>query len=223
MTFHKSLPKIVFIVTCMFLVLPLRAMAAGAGFYVSTGYGGGVYSDNDASRPNLEDFAYQKVRLGGGFVFDNALAGKSIFNYRLNLGLEGIADNMSDTSGLSYNFAGIRCNWLNDFGFALVRAQNLRWWLGPQQGLFFLTESDDNSNGIVSFDGALGLVTGLNFNMTRRFTLGVDLSARYVFELATRAKRSPNGDFDASYIGNGWEFGATISFMSRGRGRGGRW
>ena len=221
MSFHKSLPT-AFIVTCMIL-MPLGAMAAGVGFYASTGYGAGVYSDNDASRPNLEDFTYQKVRLGGGFVFDNAVAGNSVFNYRLNLGLEGIADNLGDTSGLSYYFSGIRFNWLNDFGFALVRAQGLRWWLGPQQGLFLLNESDANGNGIVSFDGALGVVSGLNFNMARRFTLGLDLSVRYVFEFATRARRSPNGDFDAAYIGNGWEFGVTISFISRGRGRGGRW
>jgi len=215
--------KIALVITAIVLMLTPRMTAAGAGFYVSTGFGAGVYSDNDESRPNLDDFTYQKVGLGGGFVFDNALAGKSVFNYRLNLGLEGIADNMSDTAGLTYNFAGIRCNWLNDFGFALVRAQGLRWWLGPQQGLFLLNEADENGNGIFSFDGALGAVTGLNFNTPRGFTLGLDLGLRYVFEIATRARRSPNGDFDAAYIGNGWGLGMSISFMARGRGRFARW
>ncbi len=218
MTHYKLVVKAVFVLACATLFLPPAAWAAGAGVYISTGFGGGQYSDDDASRPNLQDFTYEKIRLGGGFVFDNAVAGQSFFNYRLNLGLEAVADNVSDTLGLVYNFSGIRLNWLNDFGFALVRAPALRWWLGPQQGFFFLNESDADGNGMHSFNGALGAVTGLNFNLPRGFSLGIDLALRYVYEIATRAKRT-NGNFDASYIGNGWECAMTVSFMSRGHGR----
>jgi hypothetical protein len=188
------------------------------GFYGSTGYGEGSYTGNDES-VNFSTLSYEKFRLGGGFVFDNAVPSNSIFNYRLNLGAEGVADNVGDGAGLTYNFSGIRFNWLNDFGFALIRAPGLRWWLGPQQGLFILDEADASDNGIFSYDGALGVVTGINFYMPRRLTLGLDLALRYVFEIATRAFRSPGDNFDASYIGNGWECGLTVSFMLRGRDR----
>jgi hypothetical protein len=217
MTAHNLSSKITIILTCTLLLMPPGAMAAGVGFYASTGYGEGGYSGNDASRTDLPDLTYARTRLGGGFVFDNDVAGKSLFNYRINVGAEGVADNVADASGPLYYFSGVRFNWLNDFGFALIQAPGLRWWLGPQQGFFVLDESDASGSGILSFNGALGVVSGVNFNMPRRVSLSVDLALRYVFDIATRAVRTPYESFDASYLGNGAEVGLTFSFLVRGR------
>ena len=220
--FREQLRMVALAAAATIILSPLYAFAMGVGFYGSGGYGGGGYSPNDPSRSDLADLSYQKARFGGGFVLDNNVAGQSVFNYRLNLGADAVIDQIGgvvDPVPTTYDFSGVRFNWINNFGFALVRAPGLRWWLGPQQGLFVLNESDAGGSGIFSFDGAVGLVTGLNFNLKGRVSLALDLAVRYLLEIATREKRSPQESFDASYIGNGGEFGLTISFLVRGRDR----
>jgi len=214
----KSFQKRIRVALSALFVLPYYLFAAGFGFYGSLGYGGGEYTNNDPDRPDLANLSYGKARVGGGFVYDNGPASQSVFGYRLNLGAEGIIDNVEDlnTTG-TYSFYGVRINWLNDFGFALVRTPNLRWWLGPQLGLFYLDESDGNGSAISSLDFGLGAATGINFNMPHNFTIGLDLALRYIPEIATRSLRSSLDNYDASYIGNGVECGLTVSFMIRGR------
>ncbi|HUI93018.1 MAG TPA: hypothetical protein VLX68_12290 [Chitinivibrionales bacterium] len=206
---HRFLPGAAAVI-CLILLPLSDVKAAGYGFYGSLGFGEGVFN----SELSFPDLSYARIRMGGGFVFDNALEGNSIFNYRLNLGADGIIDNVQDaTDNIAYHFDGFRLNWINDFGFAIVRVPGLRWWIGPQLGFHYLDESDGYGTGIFSLDFSAGAVTGINFNTPGGFTFGLDFALRYIGEAATKVEPSYQ---DVSYFGNGLEFGLTASFIIRG-------
>jgi hypothetical protein len=104
------------------------------------------------------------------------------FNYRLNAGLA--AQNIEDDFGFEIEAGGIYAE--NIFGFALIRNENVRWWLGPlvRVGIYSGETDTFNIGGgtrQIDFDyielGA-GAVTGLNFNIDDRLILAPSLGFR---------------------------------------------
>jgi hypothetical protein len=202
------------------LFLASSAHAVGFGIYGNFNPMWGGYDGNDASRTDLASLDYSKINIGGGFLLDFAVARRALFNYRVSMGMESVQDVVPGVTSpvtVTYHFSGFRLKLMNSFGFGVVRRAPVRVWLGPQLGFTFLNEWDASSNGIRSFGPLPGLAAGVNINMGPVVTLGFEFDANYQFEVATRAKRSPQESFDASYVGNGGGLNFLVTLMFRAR------
>ncbi len=160
-----------------------QAMAIGIGGAFSAG-ASKVYSF-DASEGDGDGYTY-----GGSLVLDTAVAQNSLFNYRLNFSILALTQDTSEGSR-KYKTEGVRYALYHDFGFGFARTETVRFWLGPQFGLYYsdvdTTETKQSgsyfelmtgesrkkysSNGVGS---SLGFVLGLNLNIGSALTLGLD-------------------------------------------------
>ncbi len=107
--------------TIAFFALTHSALAVGVGIYVDGG--GGQINWTGKIKES-------KISAGGGFigagmVVDTCVVREKVFNYRMNLGYNRLF------SGFDIN----RINLINTFGFAAVRTNTIRFWLGPQFGI----------------------------------------------------------------------------------------
>jgi hypothetical protein len=214
----RNSASICFIVLILFLAP--SAHAVGFGIYGNLNPMWGGYDGNDPNRTDLASLDYSKINIGGGFLLDLAVARRALFNYRASFGVEAVQDVLPGVVSpvrVTYHFSGIRLKQMNSFGFGLVRRAPIRFWMGPQVGFTVLNEGDASNNGIVSFGPLSGVVAGLNINMGPVVTLGFEFDVDYQFEIATRAKRSPQESFDASYIGNGGGLNFLVTLMFRTR------
>ena len=207
-----------------FLVLILlfasSSHAVGFGIYANINPMWGTYDPNDPTRTDLASIDYSKINIGGGFLLDLAVGRRGLLNYRGSFGVEAVQDALPGGVSpvpVTYNFSGFRLKLMNTIGFSLVRRAPIRVWLGPQLGFTFLNEWDAANNGMVSFGPLPGLGTGVNFNMGPVVTLGFEFDVDYQFEIATRAKRSVQESFDASYVGNGGGVNFLVTLMFRAK------
>jgi hypothetical protein len=154
------------------------ALAVGIGGYVDVSGGSGDAEwDSDVQRWDIDTNA-----AGFGFVLDTAPMNERTFNYRLNAGLA--AQNIEDDFGFKIESGGIYAE--NIFGFALIRDENVRWWLGPlvRVGIYSGETDTFNTGGgtqQIDFDYielGIGAVTGLNFNINDRLILAPSLGFR---------------------------------------------
>ena len=192
--------------------------AVGFGIYANINPMWGTYDPNDPTRTDLASIDYSKINIGGGFLLDLAIARRALLNYRVSFGVEAVQDvlpGVVSPVAVTYNFSGFRLKLMNSFGFGVVRRAPIRVWLGPQLGFTFLNEWDAANNGMVSFGPLPGLGAGVNINLGPVVTLGFEFDVDYQFEVATRAKRSPQESFDASYIGNGGGLNFLVTLIFR--------
>jgi hypothetical protein len=96
-----------------------------------------------------------------GFVLDTATTNESGFNYRLNIGLSSLTIEDPNSSG-EYDTRGIYAE--NIFGFALMKRETFRWWLGPLLRIGYYS-GDDYDVDMSFFEFGLGLVSGMNFKL----------------------------------------------------------
>jgi hypothetical protein len=155
------------------------ALGIGIGGYVDVSGGSGDAEwDSDVQRWDIDTNA-----AGFGFVLDTAPMNERTFNYRLNAGLA--AQNIEDDFGFEIEAGGIYAE--NIFGFALIRDENVRWWLGPlvRVGIYSGETDTFNTGGgtqQIDFDYAeigFGAVTGVNFNINDRLILAPSIGFRY--------------------------------------------
>jgi hypothetical protein len=202
------------------LFIASSAHAAGIGVYGNFNPMWGGYEGNDPDHTDLASLDYSKINIGCGFLLDLAVARRALFNYRVSMGMESVQDVLPGVTSpvvVTYHFSGFRLKLMNSFGFGVFRRAPVRLWLGPQLGFSFLNEWDADKNGITSFGPLPGLGAGMNVNMGPVVTLGFEIDADYQFEFATRAKRSAQDSFDASYVGNGGGLNFLATLMFRGR------
>ena len=119
--------------------------------------------------------------FGINFVFDTNVAKRSVFNYRLNAGVEFFNheyEQYYDDGYFSYynyySHEGLRIVTDHTFGFGIVKSSVVRLWIGPNVRFGFLAGDEA---GLTIGGGLTAL--GLNFNFGRVFTLG--LEAGYLF------------------------------------------
>jgi hypothetical protein len=155
-----------------------NALAVGIGGYVDVSGGSGDYEwDSDVQRWDIDTSA-----AAVGFVLDTAPMNERTFNYRLNAGLA--AQDVEADDGINLEAGGIYAE--NIFGFALIRNENVRWWLGPlvRVGIYSgETDTFNISGGTrqIDFDYiefGFGAVTGVNFNINDRVILAPSLGFR---------------------------------------------
>ncbi len=163
MPIKSSALLIVFIAGVMFSA---QTMAVGNGFYMQMGSGTADWNaedDNDRWR-----FDSDTSHFGAGYVMDTAAGSSRFFNYRLQLGYEKYTDTIKNsTSELKFNSFIID----QDFGFALVRNEAVRFWLGPELRIAFLGESSDSYDTSL-FGIGTGPVIGIDFRTASNVTMG---------------------------------------------------
>lgn len=161
-----------FIISCI-LLFSSSLFAGGLGIAFPFGFG---TTDYDWYEADANHF-------GINFVFDTNVAKRSVFNYRLNFGVEffnheydyGYSDPWGEYSYYySYSHEGVRIVTDHAFGFGIVKSRVVRLWMGPNVRFGFLAGDEA---GITLGGGITAL--GLNFNFGPVFTLG--LEAGYLF------------------------------------------
>ncbi|MBE9521416.1 MAG: hypothetical protein IME97_09810, partial [Proteobacteria bacterium] len=148
-----------------------RAEAVSMGPYVDVASGSGTLEWDFTG--NEYDVDTSSVAVG--FVLDTSPLGKTIFSYRLNVGLEG--QELKDDYGLIRDLGGIYCE--NIFAFGFVKKTNLRWWGGPLVRFGFYSGETDTyvfsgdrwKDEYDIFQFGIGFVTGVNIKAGRVLVL----------------------------------------------------
>ena len=172
--------------------------AAGVGGYFTTHAGSYMFKVGEST--SLTDSTIgginapsrgKPVILGGGIVWDTNLGKDELFNFRQNLGYD-----YHLKSTVSLNQVGL----VNTFGFAPVRTDLLRFWLGPQINLHYRWGRDAKDYRAASvysitypwaimgiqrkyefFTIGTGLAVGLNLNVHKNVTIALEAG----FQIAT--------------------------------------
>jgi hypothetical protein len=95
-----------------------------------------------------------------GFVLDTATTDESGFNYRLNVGYSALT--LEFGPGEEFDSKGIYAD--NIFGFALMKSETFRWWLGPSVIVGYYS-GDDSYGDYSFFEFGVGIVSGMNFKL----------------------------------------------------------
>jgi hypothetical protein len=149
-------------------VVSTQAMAIGKGFYVHMGSGSADWTA-DFDIGQTRDFDSDTSHLGVGFVLDTATDGDRLFNYRFQVGYEQFK---SDSSSQLANWEMGSLVVDQDFGFGIVRNDNLRFWIGPELRISISADSKDNLDmALIGF--GIGPAIGINFHTSDSVSLGL--------------------------------------------------
>ncbi len=134
----------------LFLSLSSGAIAGGAGFFLSSGSG---WSEFELDYDNGQELDYDDnlKSVGIGFIIDTGLLSSRTFNYRLSAGFEHVEYQ-------DYDIDLHRIVLDHTFGFAVIRTNQFRTWVGPQIRSSY-SFGDDN---ITDYDRVLGFGIGIN-------------------------------------------------------------
>ena len=145
----------------------LNANAIGFGLYTTASNSGTAEWDY----PNtVNDFETDVDQKEIGIVMDTAVASDNIFNYRLQLA-------SVKTSYERQGFNDIEMEgkiMTHTFGFAVVRNQTMRLWIGPQISLRDL-DSKDNNLPLEIDGGGLQAAAGINLYISPSLSLTGEL------------------------------------------------
>lgn len=159
-----------------------RAEAAVAmGPYLDLSGGSGTFEwDSDNYEFDVD------VGSGGiGFALDTAPSYQSNFNYRLNIGLE--AQDLEDDYGDTLEMGGVVVE--NVFGFAVVRQEDFRWWVGPLVRFgWYSGETDDYYDSFGDrtrteadlFEFGVGMATGINMRVGPHTYIAPSAGVRFI-------------------------------------------
>lgn len=179
---------------------PPRARAAGLGIY-----GGGA--EGSASDWWSEDLSTRHRELG--FVLDTAVGGRSVFNYRLQIGYDRLdADSNDDWDlGSDAELGGLVLD--HTFGFRLFQGRAVRVWLGPQVRVAWYRGHGSYADGVggryrtdidlTAF--GFGPALGLDWNLAPGLTLGVNGGWRVVFYGGSEDAQTRGGPEGGDYDG----------------------
>jgi hypothetical protein len=210
--------------------LTTRAMATGIGVYGTIG--GGKSNHDYSSGEIIAPSTSSDLAIGGGLILDTNLASNKLFNYRMKIGAEKY------TSSRETDIDMARIHFDNIFGFGIIRTKMLRWWIGPQVGGFYATNTETESYQLYfvkeipyiilspffgrvkelkygGFD--IGAATGLNINPGKNFTIGVETGFKYYFAWGTQQRSIGLGfiNMNDDMKLNGWELYGQVSFLFR--------
>lgn len=174
--------RAIILAAALMLAMPAIVNAAGMGIYVPVSVGdSGSYTqnyDNDLIPDQEIDIDY-KPSAGVGIAFDTNLGRDRVFNYRL--GLEYMKREIDAEDGVSCSGDcdfGARLNMVHTFGFALLKTETVRLWMGPRINIAYEWDSGDNGYVRENFELGVAPALGINVNLGRLVTLGADLDYR---------------------------------------------
>jgi len=205
----------------LLLSVPMMVHASGMGFYIPVSVGDtsnltvsedGLYADYDMTQ-NYASTA------GIGLVFDSNIGKDKLFNYRVALEYQSTTVDSTEAAGSTedcntYHCEKIRLNFVQTFGFGVLRTETVRLWVGPRINMAWNSRSDSTDIGsgytFTESEYALELgiapAVGINVNLGRLVSLGADLDYRYA--IASGAW----DDFGSSGTYVGSTTGATARF-----------
>ncbi len=211
-------------ISIILLQTPVRAF--GFGTYLTSSYSYYTWTYKSSPLGGDADFDYADevikhqsngYKIGGGFVFDTSVATDNFFNYRFQVGLSYLKlfnnSNIPDIEGTGFQS-------YHNFGFGIIRNENLRIWLGPQIGVEILSahyninvneENEDNDFASICYSG--GVIAGVNYNFDNKFSLCFDGGFRYTLHLLGSAEIGTNKWNAVS--GNEYEAFIDICFLFR--------
>jgi hypothetical protein len=120
---------------------------------------------------------------GFGVMLDTNLSGQNVFNYRLSIGYNEL-DISYGNDFYSVDLDGHRITIDNTFGFGIVKAENIRLWIGPQVHLDFSSWDETIGGTYLEKDNVnvigygVGVVTGANFHIPRVGSICPELGIR---------------------------------------------
>lgn len=166
----KSITYVCCITAVLFFICS-SAWAIGLGGFVNFGTGKTSWESDD-------DFEYTDDSsdsfYGIGFVLDTAVATNTIFNYRLNFGIEKWKRSFDETND---NQKLTRYTIANTFGFGVLRDDKMRIWLGPQIFFGYGIGSWGRDDWVEGFFG-IGAAIGLNYHVDNTISLLLDVGLR---------------------------------------------
>lgn len=174
----------------------VSAFGLGLTSSVTSGTAKHTYEGNSQVSGST-DFNYETDRNSVGVVMDTNLSKDKVFNYRLGVMYE--KEKLS-RSGFNYEVKGVSFD--NDFGFGVVRNENLRLWLGPELRLSYLEKEWNSNTKTALVEIGVGPVVGVNFNLGSVVTLSA--KAGYIFNgtAGNRTNTSASGG-DTTISGTG--------------------
>jgi hypothetical protein len=210
--------KIIIILSLLF-IFPLWAASAyaiGVGMYIPLGAGVSEHSIDRDDSPDLK-FDYDTSYHGLGFVLDSNLAGKSTFNYRLNVGFErGEYDPDKNDDGLTDSFDYERFTVDNTFGFAVVQTETIRLWVGPRIRVAYLNSDEyGNNEELKALGFGLGPVVGVNFNIGPTATFCIDSGYRFTKYYGNNNDSNKYNRHDSNYNSDDEELFINFSVIFR--------
>ncbi len=140
--------------------LSAHSNAAGFGLYAVQGAG-----DADFTGYYYNDISMDTEQSAFGLVFDTNLSKNRVFNYRLGIERGTTSYKNADEVKLDENAI------THDFGFALVREENLRAWIGPELRVAIQSGQDSSGNDWNGGSLGLGPAVGMNWNLRHGLTL----------------------------------------------------
>jgi hypothetical protein len=195
-----------------------RVFALGFGGYAYGG-GGPVEGSYDFDGGPDLDMDGGTLHRGWGFVMEVHPAGRSIFNYRLNMGFEKFHacfdfEDTSPTFGPDFDAVGVAMD--HTFGFAVLRHDVARLWIGPTVRLgFYAGEGDIDEVGVdgdfVVAEAGVGAAFGANFHIGHRFTISPSIGYRR----SAYAGINDDNDFTDELTATGNTAYVKLSLMAR--------
>lgn len=205
----------------LFAFALLNAATADAG-----GFGGSLgYGRSQSKLDDVDDFwadlHTEADEAAIGLVFDTNLAQDRLFNYRLNVSLAFVDEEVGQ-AGLENQVQGTNVALDQTFGFGLVRTPQVRVFLGPSLHLG-VGRIDDHIrvSGFrenyerTAFTAGLGPELGFNYNVGRHLTLSTSAYVRYGFQVQAFQKLFDDRGSDGVFVGSDLRAGIVTSVFFR--------
>lgn len=185
-----NMKKISLFISWCIILIPSSSFAIGLGVYTSGSAGSLVHKSgtstyNLVSNPEL----YTNLSIGGGIVFDSNISQKYL-SYRLNVGVEKLYELQNTHYKNDYHDL-TRCNVLNTITIPLIVNDSIKFWIGPQFNLHFISGYylDDFAR---IFQDVYILRDGLYFDYDKKNTKFLDLLYSFGVSLGVNINISNN-------------------------------
>ncbi|HEY3176703.1 MAG TPA: hypothetical protein VGK94_13190 [Candidatus Polarisedimenticolia bacterium] len=189
-----------------------RAFAVGLGGYLSVG-GGKADWTYDFDVAGDVDADGDTGRAGLGFVMEIHPAGPSLFNYRLGVGYEAFGADFDFDNGPSDELELVGLVMDHTFGFALMRHDVARLWIGPQVRIgLYGGGFDDLPGDVFAAEFGIGGAFGANFHVGDAFTISTVAGIRVS---GYGASNDDNGVAEGDITGAGGSAFLNLAFMAR--------
>ena len=165
----------------LLLAMPMVASAAGMGVYVPFGVSNSSSVTGDFY-DNTTDKDYESA-IGLGIAFDSNIGKDKLFNYRL--GVEYMNVGVDNVNGFASEQDYGRLNFVNTFGFGVLRTKTVRLWVGPRVNIGWNWTTENNAGGTTidyaeaAFELGIAPAVGVNVNLGRVVSLGFDVDYRF--------------------------------------------
>jgi hypothetical protein len=169
-----------------FLLFKMTICILLLNIYSSYGSGLGIAVPAFFGTIDYDEYKCDVNNIGIDFILDTNVSKNSLFNYRLNAGIETFTHKYTDTYYDDFydelrkekgSHTGIRIVTDHNFGFGIITDPSLRIWLGPNVRVGFVYT---NSKPGISL-GAGFTAVGANFNIGS--ILCLTLETGYLYSL----------------------------------------